>query len=120
MLQVSNLPEQSMTVPKLQNPSAAVHHQKQAKMDLRQNLPLTATTSDQPAEKRPRPATLPEQVSAIAQTLAESPLPLDEAAIVERFTGNGPWKRRLPQFLETLVALGRARMIDDCRYGASR
>ncbi|MFZ2974105.1 MAG: DNA methyltransferase [Ferribacterium limneticum] len=73
-----------------------------------------------PAEKRPWPPTLPEQVAAIAQLLAESPLALSEPEIASRFTGKGPWKKRLPQLLETLVALGRARMSDDGRFGASK
>ena len=34
--------------------------------------------------------------------------------------GEGPWKKRLPQRLKTLVALGRARMSDDGRFGASK
>jgi len=57
----------------------------------------------------PWPATLPEQVAAVARLLAESPVPLDADAIAARYTGRGPWKKRLPQLLDTLVALGRAR-----------
>ena len=106
--------------PDFQNLSAAVDTHKQAKMDLPQNRPSAATTSAQPAEKRHWPAALPEQVTAIAQTLADSPTPLSDSEIAERFTGKGPWKKRLPQLLETLVALGRARMSDDGRFGASR
>jgi hypothetical protein len=34
---------------------------------------------------------------------------LDEADLAEGFTGRGPWKKRLPQLLQTLEALGRAR-----------
>jgi hypothetical protein len=78
------------------------------------------TTPTKPAEKRPWPPSLPEQVAAIAQLLAESPLALSEPEIASRFTGKGPWKKRLPQLLETLVALGRARMSDDGRFGASK
>lgn len=59
-------------------------------------------------------------MAAIAQTLADSPISLSEAEIAEHFTSKGPWKKRLPQLLETLVALGRARMSDDGRFGASR
>lgn len=29
-------------------------------------------------------------------------------ALAEHFTGRGPWKKRLPQILDTLEALGRA------------
>jgi hypothetical protein len=54
---------------------------------------------------------LPEQVAAVARVLAASPIPLDETAIAARFTGKGPWKKRLPPLLETLVALGRARVV---------
>ncbi|TXT30505.1 MAG: hypothetical protein FD131_1668 [Rhodocyclaceae bacterium] len=106
--------------PDFQNPSSTVNREKQAKMELPDNSPSTAAISPKPAEKRPWPPSLPEQVAAIAQVLADSQLPLDEAAIAERFTGKGPWKKRLPQLLETLVALGRARMSDDGRYGASK
>ena len=28
------------------------------------------------------------------------------------FTGRGPWKRRIPQILEALAALGRARVVN--------
>ena len=112
-----------------QNPSAAVNTEKQAKMDLPETSPSTlgpavasmvATSPAKPTEKRPWPATLPEQVAAIAQALAANPAPLSEAEIADRFSGKGPWKKRLPQLLETLVALGRARKFDNQRYGASR
>ncbi len=106
--------------PDFKNPSAAVDTQKQAKMDLPQNPPSTATAAPQPAARRPWPAALPEQVTAIAQTLADSPTPLSDSEIAGRFTGKGPWKKRLPQLLETLVALGRARMSNDGRFGASK
>jgi hypothetical protein len=79
-----------------------------------------APTPPKPTEKRPWPPSLPEQVAAIALVLVESPLALAESDIAERFTGKGPWKKRLPQLLETLVALGRARMSDDGRFGASK
>lgn len=106
--------------PDFQNPSSTVNREKQAKMELPDNSPSTAAIAPKPAEKRPWPPSLPEQVAAIAQVLADSQLSLDEAAIAERFTGKGPWKKRLPQLLETLVALGRARMSDDGRFGASK
>ncbi|MCK7490982.1 MAG: hypothetical protein MZW92_03700 [Comamonadaceae bacterium] len=70
---------------------------------------LTPALSQRAREKLPWPDTLPEQVATVARLLAESPLPLDADAIAARHTGRGPWKKRLPQLLETLVALGRAR-----------
>ena len=62
------------------------------------------------------PATLPEQVAAVASVLADSPAALAQDDIAARFTGKGPWKRRLPEILETLAALGRARLVEDGRW----
>jgi hypothetical protein len=45
----------------------------------------------------------------VADLLAAAPSALDEAALADRFSGRGPWKKRLPQILQTLHALGRAR-----------
>ena len=61
------------------------------------------------AARSPWPADLPAQMRAVADALAATPGALDEAALAERFTGRGPWKKRLPQILQTLEALGRAR-----------
>jgi hypothetical protein len=33
--------------------------------------------------------------------------------LAARFTGRGPWKKRLSQLLETLLALGRARKVGE-------
>ncbi len=66
--------------------------------------------------RAPWPATLPEQVAAVARVLAETRAPLAEADLAARFTGKGPWKKRLPQLLDTLVALGRARALEDGRW----
>jgi len=62
------------------------------------------------------PATLPEQVAAVARVLAESPAALAQGDIAARFTGKGQWKKRLPEILETLAALGRARLVEDGRW----
>ena len=56
----------------------------------------------------PWPATLPEQVRAVADLLAQSPAPLTLDAIAARFKGRGAWKKSLPTLLATLEALGRA------------
>jgi len=71
-----------------------------------------AQPTDTPLAKLPWPASLPEQVAAVARVLATSPIPLSEAAIAARFSGKGAWKKRLLPLLETLVALGRARLVD--------
>jgi hypothetical protein len=61
------------------------------------------------AARQAWPATLPEQMKAVADALSAAPGPLSDTALAERFTGRGPWKKRLPQILQTLAALGRAR-----------
>jgi hypothetical protein len=67
------------------------------------------TPSALAVQRQPWPAALPEQVAAVARVLAGSPLPLSEADLAARFTGKGPWKKRLPQIIDTLEALGRVR-----------
>jgi hypothetical protein len=57
------------------------------------------------------------QVRAVADTLAHSPVPLSTEDITKRFAAKGPWKKRVPQLLEMLVVLGRARESDG-RYQA--
>jgi hypothetical protein len=54
------------------------------------------------------PATLPEQIKAVAQVLSNAATPLDMEAIAAHFKARGRWRDRLPIILETLVALGRA------------
>ncbi len=66
------------------------------------------------------PATLPEQVAAVARVLGTDSAALSLDAIAAQFSGRGKWKARLPQILDTLVALGRARRLDDGRFGAER
>jgi len=48
----------------------------------------------------------------VAQALAEARVPLSEDAIAARFQGRGPWKKRLPQILDTLIAIGRVRPVE--------
>ena len=66
--------------------------------------------AEQPAAQ-PWPATLPEQVRAVAAVLAASAAPLTLPAIEARFKGRGPWKKGLPTLLQTLEALGRAQHV---------
>ncbi len=66
--------------------------------------------AEQPAAQ-PWPATLPEQVRAVAAVLAASAAPLTLPAIEARFKGRGPWKKGLPTLLQTLEALGRAQPV---------
>jgi hypothetical protein len=65
-----------------------------------------------PVATQPWPATLPEQVRAVAHALASSPVPLTLEALAARFKGKGPWKKGLPTLLQTLQALGRAQPVE--------
>lgn len=105
--------------PALQNPAASQTLQNQelpasvpqglqAEMALEKEArPATGKATDQ--NTQPWPASLPEQVRALAQVLAGHPGALTVAEIETRFKGRGPWKKSLPRILETLEALGRAR-----------
>ena len=44
---------------------------------------------------------------AVADALSRSPQ--DQAALAARFAGKGAWKKRLPEILAMLEALGRAK-----------
>lgn len=68
-----------------------------------------AAKSKSPTNKHPWPATLPEQMALLVKLLSDAPAPLTEANIANHITGKGGWKKRLPDLLQTLVALGRAR-----------
>jgi hypothetical protein len=60
------------------------------------------------------PNTLPEQVAAVIRVLAaSSPVPLSTPELAARFIGKGAWKKRLPQIVDTLEALGRVRRQGD-------
>jgi hypothetical protein len=110
--------------PEFQNPQAATAPQ-QAELD-------TGTEDDSPyplageggAQRRERgmpdkpipwPKDTIEQVRAVADLLTASAVPLSIDDIGNRFTARGPWKKRLPQLVEMLVALGRAEVRGD-RY----
>jgi hypothetical protein len=60
-------------------------------------------------DRLPWPKTAPEQARAVADLLAAARAPLSLDDIAARFTARGRWRDRLPQLLDTLVALGRAR-----------
>lgn len=80
----------------------------QAEMALENEAtPATGKVTDQ--NTQPWPASLPDQVRALAQVLAGHPGALTVAELEARFKGRGPWKKSLPRILETLEALGRAR-----------
>jgi len=73
------------------------------------DLPPAAAPAARPI---PWPKDTVDQVRAVADLLAASPVPLSIEEIAARFTARGPWKKRLPKLLEMLVALGRAQEQD--------
>ena len=103
--------------PEFQNPAKILQKQElptQVQQALEayfdQNL-APASTAPKPATQHPWPATLPEQVRAVAEALARSPAPLTLPALEAHFKGRGPWKKGLPTLLQTLEALGRAQAV---------
>jgi hypothetical protein len=63
-----------------------------------------------PARRAPWPATLPEQIRLVADTVTQAARPLDLDQLADNFTGRGPWKKRLPDIVESLAALGRVKV----------
>ncbi|WP_208616317.1 type IIL restriction-modification enzyme MmeI [Acidovorax carolinensis] len=103
--------------PDFQNPQNSVQKQEllpqeeqapEADLDSEKSLSKPEQTKPQ---QLPWPPTLPEQVRAVADALAASPIPLTLNAIEQRFKGRGPWKKGLPTLLQTLEALGRAQAV---------
>ena len=93
--------------PEYQAPDASPT--KAAPKQTQTELGIEDTAAASPDAKRPWPANLPEQMRAVAEVLSGAGAAQAEAEIAAHFTGRGPWKRRLPQIVDTLVALGRAR-----------
>ncbi len=93
--------------PEYQAPDASPA--KAAPKQTQTELGIEDTAAASPDAKRLWPANLPEQMRAVAEVLGGAGTALAEADIAAHFTGCGPWKRRLPQIIDTLVALGRAR-----------
>jgi hypothetical protein len=107
--------------PAFQNPHAA-----QAAIGLesgdsgrRNQKPDAATSPPAPARAPTQnawPSTLPDQLAAVARILADTATAQTEAQLAAHFTGKGRWKSRLPDILEALAALGRARRVEDGRW----
>ena len=89
--------------------AAPVFRGQQADLALKHELNPANMASNADAAVLPWPSALPDQVRALAQTLANHSGPLTIGEIEARFKGRGPWKKGLPRILETLEALGRVR-----------
>ncbi len=74
------------------------------------------TSAAKPLTQQAWPATLPEQIKAVADILGAAPAALDMGAIAAHFKGRGRWRERLPVILETLVAIGRVQLLDGDKW----
>ena len=96
--------------PEFQNPGAAGGTQATMDVDTEPDTDTPAPAAPAaPAPKRPWPTDLHEQIKAVAEVLAATPVPLAVPELEARFTARGRWRERLPTILATLEALGRAR-----------
>lgn len=104
--------------PEFQNPQAGAKPE-QTEIDTAQTPDEAAVSTAVAAKPSPWPKETVEQVRAVADLLVATPSPLSLDDIAARFSARGPWKKRLPQLLDMLVALGRARE-ERGRYTAVR
>ncbi|WP_373488160.1 DNA methyltransferase, partial [Blastomonas sp.] len=106
--------------PEFQNPQSGVAPQ-QAELHTGSTEDDTpATPAPTIAQPIPWPKNTVEQVRAVADLLSASPVPLSLNEIGNSFTARGPWRKRLPQLVEMLVALGRAEMREGGVVGMGR
>ena len=103
--------------PEFQNPAQA-RAPVQAEIDIEPEETAAAVVAIS-TQKRPWPTSLPDQVRAVAEVLAQAKQPLTVDDLAARFTGRGPWKKRLPQVMETLEAVGRLRRTEAGAYLAT-
>jgi hypothetical protein len=92
--------------PAFQNPQAELPTVN-TKIGPKAGSTVAATATPAAQGRYPWPATLPEQMALLARLLDATPQ--TETQLAVRITGKGAWKKRLPDLLHTLVALGRAR-----------
>ncbi|MEO8384743.1 MAG: DNA methyltransferase [Betaproteobacteria bacterium] len=97
--------------PEFQNPGAQAKpvQDELVVAELADDDEASATVTTILVKPAPWPKDTLEQVRAVADVLSASPVPLSIEDVAARFTARGTWKKRLPQLLDTLVNLGRAR-----------
>lgn len=99
--------------PSFQNPQKSLSKQELVPLNTptQEADSVEQKTLSKEKQTQPWPATLPEQVRAVADVVAASPVPLGLEALAAHFKGRGPWKKGLPTLLHTLEALGRVRAL---------
>lgn len=95
--------------PEYQNPQGAVaantiDEQTELVMDEETDAPIVINI-----EKQPWPKGDLEQVKAVADLIAASKSPMNLESVAACFSGKGQWKKRLPNILDMLVVVGKAR-----------
>ncbi|WP_428309644.1 class I SAM-dependent DNA methyltransferase [Hydrocarboniphaga sp.] len=95
--------------PEFQNPQHQTAHQDEMDVVTEQTDEAVDVVARPEAKPLPWPKDTIEQVRAVAEQLAASAAPLSADELAARFSSRGAWKKRLPQLLDMLVALGRAR-----------
>ena len=107
--------------PEFQNPDNAAGAKSppaiQAELNITEEDDTVVATAT--IQRLPWPKELPDQVRQVADLLSSAREPMSLDTIAAHFTGKGPWKRRLPQIVETLETLGRARRVGDGVLGAN-
>lgn len=103
--------------PDFQNAGASAPMQGEMEAEDDEAAPAAAAPAGTPV---PWPKNTVDQVRTVADLLATSPTPLSIEDIGNRFTARGPWKKRLPQLLEMLVAVGRAEVTSSGRFLARK
>ena len=99
--------------PEFQHPVEQATAAQEEMLDAVDDVPAAVATT----KPQPWPKDAVAQVRAVADVIAASPLPLSVDELAARFSARGPWKKRLPQLLDMLVALGRAHE-QDGRYSS--
>jgi hypothetical protein len=82
----------------LQNQELLTHIPRWLQADLALNTPMQEALPAKSAAAQPWPATLPEQVRAVAAVLANANAALPLATLEARFTSRGAWMKSLPAF----------------------
>jgi hypothetical protein len=103
--------------PDFQHPSAQLAPSQGELPDAGDDQPAALAGKAIAVKPLPWPKDAVAQVRAVADALSASPLPLSIDDIAARFTARGSWKKRLPQLLDMLTALGRAQETDG-RYAS--
>ncbi len=94
--------------PEYQNPDSANSAlSKQSDLDVGDRVVAVAPIK---TKKQPWPKGDLEQVKAIADLIAGSKSALHLDAVAANFSGRGNWKKRLPNILDMLVVVGKARL----------